>query len=157
MPLYVADSWYDKAFGFQYRDDIEEDEAMLFANMPSGIGFHMNNVGMSIAIASLDADFNVLEIHVMEPQTGTYMTHEDSKHILESSEEFFKRHGIRPGKNVLELLDTMPIDNTYFESFSEEKEDYDPFVSLATDEDFWSLVDKDDGDDMEPWSWSEYE
>ena len=87
---------------------------MLFVNMSSGAQFHMNNVGVMLSIASLDKDFNVLDVAEMEPNLGGYRTVDGTKHVLEGSPDFFERLGIVVGVDLQKTLTGMRVDEDYF-------------------------------------------
>lgn len=68
--------WYavtpqQKKQGFLHRDSINPGEAIVFANVKQGDGFHMHTVPFALDIAFLDDEYQILDITEMQPEDGT--------------------------------------------------------------------------------------
>lgn len=92
----IAHTSIQKAKGFMGRDSISEDEAIFFEDIFPQSPFHMNTVKCSIGIASLDNNLFVIDKHIMEPETGSYVTANNTSHVLEAHPDVI--NGLEIGK-----------------------------------------------------------
>ncbi len=112
--LHVATTSKEKAMGFQHRQAFDGDEAMLFIDVGPDVVFHMRNVGAALSIASIGPDGSVLDVGLMEPETGAYVTAKSTVYVLEAAPEFFSDNQISEGFDVSALLLSMPQTEDYF-------------------------------------------
>ena len=88
--------------GLMYRQEMAEDEGMLFI-FPSDTsgGFWMKNTYLPLDIAYIDAAGRVLEVHKAKPLDETaLLPKQPYRYTLEVNQGWFERHGLGVGSIV---------------------------------------------------------
>lgn len=103
MNLRVLVTHEDMARGVIGLPSIGADDVFFFAHIGRGDMFHMTGVPFGLGLAFLDRHFRMLELTHLEPQTGLAWAPPGSAFAAETSEDYFTRHGLRPGEIWTEL------------------------------------------------------
>ena len=99
----VADSDFLRDRGLMFRQNMGEDEGMLFIFPESDQrGFWMKNTYIPLSIAFLDDNGTILNIADMSPHDlNTTYSEGPARGALEMNQGWFERNGISPGCRVL--------------------------------------------------------
>jgi len=98
----VADSPEERSVGLMFRENLPEDEGMLFVFEQDGQhSFYMRNTLVPLSIAFIKSDGTIVEIEDMEPLTETlHSTDEPYLYAIEANRGWFGRNGITAGSEV---------------------------------------------------------
>jgi uncharacterized membrane protein (UPF0127 family) len=103
IQVYVARSDEERALGLMYRQDLPENEGMLFmCDERAEQKFWMKDTPLPLSIAFLEEDGTILKIADLEPHD---LEGESSGHpvrfILEVNQGWFDERGIAPGTRLV--------------------------------------------------------
>ena len=97
--------------GLAFRHILPADQGMLFAYAQDQIiGFWMKNTFITLSIAFLDVDGEILEIHNMDPDDPThhYISRLPARYALEVNQGWFDKNGVVIGDRAEFDLDAGP-------------------------------------------------
>jgi uncharacterized membrane protein (UPF0127 family) len=101
--------------GMMFRQDIAENEAMLFVfDRPDHRAFWMKNVSVPLSCAYIDPDGVIVEIHDMTPQETKPIesTSDRIQFVLETKQGWFGRNKVSTGTVV--RTERGPLTETFF-------------------------------------------
>lgn len=79
----IAGNFWSRFRGLMFKDELPEDEALLFLNCSRVHTFFMK---FNICVIYLDKDFNIIDYEVLKPwKIGSKI--EGARHLLEASSE----------------------------------------------------------------------
>ena len=96
----IADSFIKKAIGLMYRDEISEDECMLFTfSHPSMLGIWMKSMKFPIDIIWLDSSKRIVTLMESLPPCRsvfckTYYPERESMYVVELRSGFIKKNTV---------------------------------------------------------------
>jgi len=98
----VAVTPVERQRGLSYRQSLGDDSGMLFVYREQRpLVFTMRETSIPLAIAFMDSNFVILEIHQMKPFAQEhYPSQNPAQYALEVNAGWFKSHGIKPGMRV---------------------------------------------------------
>ena len=99
IQVYVARSAEERALGLMHRQELPDDEGMLFMCDDSAVQrFWMKDTPLPLSIAFLEDDGTILKIADLEPHD---LASESSGHpvrfVLEVNQGWFRERGLAPG------------------------------------------------------------
>ena len=99
IQVYVARSSEERALGLMHRQELPDDEGMLFMCDASSVqSFWMKDTPLPLSIAFLEDDGTILKIADLAPHD---LASESSGHpvrfVLEVNQGWFRERGIAPG------------------------------------------------------------
>ena len=99
IQVYVARSDEERALGLMHRQELPDDEGMLFMCDASAVQrFWMKDTPLPLSIAFLEDDGTILKIADLEPHD---LESESSGHpvrfVLEVNQGWFRERGLAPG------------------------------------------------------------
>ena len=102
ITVYVARSEEERALGLMHRQELPEDEGMLFMCDSCAVqSFWMKDTPLPLSIAFLEEDGTILKIADLEPHD---LEGESSEHavrfVLEVNQGWFRERGIEPGTRL---------------------------------------------------------
>jgi uncharacterized protein len=99
----VADEEHERSDGLMHRQELGEDEGMLFVMEREGpVAFWMRNTRIPLTIAYLDARGVVMELHDLEPfnEKPVASMFGGVAYALEVPQGWFTRNNVWPGERV---------------------------------------------------------
>jgi uncharacterized protein len=89
--------------GMMFRTSLAENAGMLFVfPVPHRASFWMKNTPLPLSVAYINPDGVILEIHDLQPHNTNMVvaTSDRVQFVLETNQNWFERHNIRPGTVV---------------------------------------------------------
>lgn len=98
----VAVSEAQREQGLMFREKMGPNQGMLFLfDAPAGICMWMKNTILPLSVAFLDADYRIVNIEDMKPQTTTsHCAAKPALYALEMNLGWFKQKNIKPGMTI---------------------------------------------------------
>lgn len=99
----VAENDYERAKGLMYREDLPENQGMLFIfNEAKERNFWMKNTPVSLDIIFVDADLKIIKIHkdTTPFSTTNYSSHLPAMYVVEVRAGFSERYQIFEGNKI---------------------------------------------------------
>jgi uncharacterized membrane protein (UPF0127 family) len=98
----VAQTEEEKARGLMFRENLGQNEGMLFVyGRQEILTFWMKNTPLPLSIAFLDQRGKIVDIQDMEPfSLQTHFSSFPAKYALEMNKGWFRSRGIGPGDTV---------------------------------------------------------
>jgi len=99
----IADSDEERMKGLMWREQMPEDQGMLFVFPHAQIqSFWMRNTYLPLDIAFIDAQWQITDIHQMEPLIDTiyYRSSVPVPYALEMNQGWFSDHQVQVGDKV---------------------------------------------------------
>jgi uncharacterized membrane protein (UPF0127 family) len=103
LHAYVARSEEERALGLMHRQELGENEAMLFmCDAPDLQSFWMKDTPLPLSAAFVADDGTILQIEHMEPQSlEPHASREPVRFVLEVLQGWFDEHGVKPGDRLV--------------------------------------------------------
>jgi len=103
------------ATGMMFRDQMAENEAMLFVFFDVGPrSFYMKNTPLPLSCAYIDPQGIILEIHDLKPldEIPVFSKSDRVQYVLETRQGWFERHNVTVGTSV--RTEIGPFYETFF-------------------------------------------
>lgn len=102
----IADEWNELQKGLMFRENLPEDEGMLFVFPRSGnYAFWMKNTLIALDAIYMDANGTIVDIIQMDPcildPCPTHVPDSEALYVLEVNKGFSERHGIKEGGRIV--------------------------------------------------------
>jgi len=103
----IADSRAERISGLQFRDNLPQEEGMLFVyDRNLVLTFWMKNTSIPLDLAYLDENGQIKDIFELDPFDETIIaSKEPVRYALEVNRGWFKKHGVSIGDNI----DALPV------------------------------------------------
>lgn len=104
LKVEVVQSDEERAKGLMYREELPEDQGMLFVfPVERRLSFWMRNTFIPLDIAFINTNGRVVDIQRMEPldESKSYISDEPALYALEVNAGWFKRHALAEGSQVI--------------------------------------------------------
>ncbi len=111
----LAMSQTEIATGMMYRENMGENEAMLFVfNRPFQASFYMRNTVLPLSGAYIGSDGTILEIHDMKPlnEEPIVASTDQVQYVLEVNQGWFERNNVQVGAVV--TAEKGPLSKIFF-------------------------------------------
>ena len=102
LHVYVARSDQERALGLMHRQELAQDEGMLFMSGRRAVQkFWMKDTPLPLSIAFLEEDGTILKIADLEPHDlRSESSEQPVRFVLEMNQGWFAERGIGPGTRL---------------------------------------------------------